>query len=126
MAIFGTKTALIADMKVIVQDATTKRYLSATGGWVATENDAQDFLSLLRAYNFATHFTSRRFGVVLYCPDDNYRTTIIEGEGKVKDEFSGELRDGATVKQASHQQASTAQQWSRFNTRMTSTRHQLN
>ena len=113
-------------MKVIVQDATTKRYLSATGGWVVTENDAQDFLSLLRAYNFATHFTSRRFGVVLYCPDDNYRTTIIEGEGKVADEFSGELMDGATVTQASHKKTDTAQQWSHFNACMTSTRSQLN
>jgi hypothetical protein len=117
-------------MKVIVQDAKTKRYLSATGRWVAAENDAQDFLSLVRAYNYATHFTSRRFEVVLYCPDDNYRTTIIEGEGKVADDFSEavycEHNDVATIKQAKQKKTSDSHQWSRFNDFMTSTRNHLN
>lgn len=117
-------------MKVIVQDARTKRFLSATGRWVTSETDAQDFLSLMRAYNYATQFTSRRFEVVLYCPDDNYRTTIIEGEGTIAEEFSesvfcGEVQ-GATIKQVSLKKAGDSHQWTRFNACMTSTRNYLN
>lgn len=120
----------MAAMKVIVQDATTKRYLSTNGRWVLAENDAQDFLSLMRAYNYATHFTSRRFEVVLYCPDDNYRTTIIEGEGKVAEDYNEailcECVEDVPTKKTKHKKSSDSRQWSRFNDCMTSTRNHLN
>jgi len=117
-------------MKVIIQDAETKRYLSTNGRWVAAENDAQDFMSLLPAYNFAKNFTSGRFEVVLYSPDDNYRTSIIEGEGKGSDSAEAVVScvvvGYAKGKQAKHKKAGDPSVWSRFNACMTSTRNYLN
>ncbi len=69
-------------MKVIIQNLTTRRHLSADGRWVRAAEDAKDFYSLIPAYHFARQNTEGRFTVVLYCPDDNYCTNIIEGEGE--------------------------------------------
>jgi len=68
-------------MKVIVQDLETGAYLSGDGGWVATEAEARDFLTLMRAYVFARDNTCKRFRILLHCPDDLYSATIIAGVG---------------------------------------------
>ena len=68
-------------MKVIVQNLHTKEYLAADGRWVADMADANDFLTLLRAYHFARIHTSRGFEVLLYCPEDDYSAGIITGIG---------------------------------------------
>jgi hypothetical protein len=68
-------------MKVIIQDTKTKAYLSADGRWVANIAEAQDFLTLLRAYHFAKEATSRNFEVLLHCPEDDYSAGIINGVG---------------------------------------------
>lgn len=117
-------------MKVIIQDAKTKRYFSANGRWVASETDAKDFRSLMRAYHFAKQFTSGRFEVMLYCPDDDCRTSIIETEGAGMDGV-GDKVACATVKHAKSKLAKSKKtadstQWSRFNACMTSTRNYLN
>ncbi len=117
-------------MKVIIQDAKTKRYFSANGRWVIAENDARDFTSLIQAYNFARRFTSRRFAVVLFSPDDNYRASIIEGEG-IADDVVGEPAEVVLVEKASNQTTgektkSHSSPWSRFNDCMVSTRNYLN
>ncbi len=68
-------------MRVIIQDTETKAYLSADGRWVADIAAATDFLTLLRAFNFAQANTSRNFEVFLHCCDDDYLAGIIKGVG---------------------------------------------
>jgi hypothetical protein len=68
-------------MKVIVQDLETGSYLSADGRWVEDQADARDFLTLMRAYNFARDNTSKHFRVLLHSPDDQYCSSIIDGMG---------------------------------------------
>ncbi len=68
-------------MKVIVQDLETMRFLAAGDCWVANRDDARDFFSLLPAYYFARDHTSRRFQIVLYCPEDHFCASIIAGKG---------------------------------------------
>jgi hypothetical protein len=117
-------------MKVIIQDAKTKRFFSDDGRWVADEEDAKDFISLMRAYHFAKQFTSGRFEVLLYCPDDNYRKSMIEGEGAGGESFgetaSCTVVEKAGVKTGTRKKAGESTQWSRFNACMTSTRNYLN
>jgi hypothetical protein len=68
-------------MKILVQDLETCRFLSVNGSWVAEKDAARDFHSLLPAYQYARDFTSRRFQVLLYCPDDRFCVSMIAGEG---------------------------------------------
>src|SRR5260370_8540241 len=68
-------------MKVIIQNKETCLYFSARGLWAVRPDDAQDFLTLLPAYQFAQNNVSGRFQVVLYCADDRYQASIIEGNG---------------------------------------------
>lgn len=68
-------------VKVIIQDLETRHYLSPTGQWVADREDARDFQTLLNAYHFARNTTNRSFHVLLYCPDDQFCTSIISGTG---------------------------------------------
>ena len=99
-------------MKVIVQDHDTKYYLADNGCWVATENDARDFGSVLPAYHFARNFTARGFTVLLYCPDDSYRAVIVEGKGTGGERMS--------------QRSNRVSHWERFHSRMSSMRCDLN
>jgi hypothetical protein len=75
------KNADVLDMKVIVQDLETGRYLSADGRWVAARTNARDFGTLLRAYHFAKDNTSKHFQVLLHSTDDEYCSCIIDGVG---------------------------------------------
>jgi hypothetical protein len=75
------KNADVLDMKVIVQDLETGRYLSADGRWVADRTNARDFGTLLRAYHFAKDNTSKHFQVLLHSTDDEYCSCIIDGMG---------------------------------------------
>jgi len=120
----GMEAAEDLAVKVIIQDRETKYYLSANGCWVATETDARDFFSLLPAYHFARNFTSRGFKVVLYCPEDNYQTVIIEGEGACGDDMA----EPEAAKPSHHvnQGAARASIWERFNACMRMTRAELN
>jgi hypothetical protein len=68
-------------MKVVVQDSESGRYLSPEGRWVAAADGARDFHSILPAFHFAQSNTSVRFRVMLYCPDDQYLTSMIDGAG---------------------------------------------
>ena len=68
-------------MKVIIQNKETCLYFSARGLWSVRPDDAQDFLTLLPAYQFAQNNVSGRFQVVLFCADDRYHASIIEGKG---------------------------------------------
>jgi hypothetical protein len=68
-------------MKVIIRDLETRKYFSPNGQWVAAAIDAKDFCALVPAYNFAKQNTRVRFQIILYCPDDNYHTGIIDGMG---------------------------------------------
>lgn len=68
-------------MKVIIQNKETSLYFLARGLWSVRPDDAQDFLTLMPAYQFAQHNVSGRFQVVLYCADDQYHASIIEGNG---------------------------------------------
>ncbi len=68
-------------MKVIIQNKETCLYFSARGLWSVRPDDAQDFLTLLPAYQFAQNNVCGRFQVVLYCADDRYHASIIEGNG---------------------------------------------
>lgn len=68
-------------MKVIIQNKETCLYFSARGLWAVRPDDAQDFLTLLPAYQFAQNNVSGRFQVVLFCSDDRYHASIIEGNG---------------------------------------------
>jgi hypothetical protein len=71
-------------MKVVVQDSESGRYLSPDGRWVATADGARDFHSILPAFHFAQSNTSVRFRVMLYCPDDQYLASMIDGAGTAK------------------------------------------
>jgi hypothetical protein len=71
-------------MKVIVQNIATGLYLSADGAWVAEEDAARDFGTLLRAFHFATDNVACRFQVMLYSADDDYVACIIEGDGQAE------------------------------------------
>ena len=68
-------------MKVLVQDLGSMRFLAVNGNWVEDKDDAQDFFSLLPAYNFARDNTSSQFQILLYCPEDNFCASIIAGIG---------------------------------------------
>jgi hypothetical protein len=68
-------------MKVIIQNKETCLYFSARGLWSVRPDDAQDFLTLLPAYHFAQNNVCGRFQVVLFCADDRYHASIIEGNG---------------------------------------------
>jgi hypothetical protein len=68
-------------VKVIIQDLKSRHYLSPTGQWVADREDAGDFHTLLHAYHFARNNTNRSFHVLLYCPDDQFCSSIISGTG---------------------------------------------
>jgi hypothetical protein len=68
-------------MKVIIQNKETCLYFSARGLWAVRPDDAQDFMTLLPAYQFAQNNVSGRFQVVLFCADDRYQASIIEGNG---------------------------------------------
>jgi hypothetical protein len=68
-------------VKVIIQDLDSRHYLSPTGQWVAGREDAEDFHTLLHAYHFARNNTNRNFQVLLYCPDDQFCSSIISGTG---------------------------------------------
>jgi hypothetical protein len=67
-------------MKIVIQNTETQHYLSA-GRWVSAADDADDFVAILRAYKFAREHTSGHFQIVLYCPEDEYVTNIIDGMG---------------------------------------------
>ena len=66
---------------MIIQNKETCLYFSARGLWSVRPDDAQDFLTLLPAYQFAQNNVCGRFQVVLYCADDRYHASIIEGKG---------------------------------------------
>ena len=129
-ALCGTKAAESIDVKVIIKDLETKRYLSANGRWVTAERDAQDFVSILPAYNFAKNFMSRRFEVVLYCADDDYRATIITGEGTGSESFGDTMTAPKVAvissKTIKAKKASQVCPWSHFNACMTSAQNHLN
>jgi hypothetical protein len=67
-------------MKVLVQDSSSGRYLSADGDWVDAL-DARDFQSILPAYQYALRNTSVRFHITLYFLEDDYRAIMITGIG---------------------------------------------
>ena len=69
-------------MKVIIQDIAGSEFLATDGRWVTDKTQAQDFYSLMRAYQFAQANTSIPFRVLLHCPEDDYSASIIEGMGK--------------------------------------------
>jgi hypothetical protein len=129
-ALNGIKAAELADVKVIIQNPETRRYLSANGRWVATEDDARDFVSLLPAYHFARNHTSGRFRVMLYCDEDNYRTTIAEGTGTGVDRFEGApaYLPAAPVKanDVNRDQAKQSSQWLRLFTGLAGVGSHLN
>ena len=84
----------------------------------------------MRAYQFAKQFTTGHFEVLLYSPDDDYRTSIIEGDGAGTDGF-GEKVSCTAVKNAKTKPAKTKKNaasspWAYFNACMTSTRNYLN
>jgi hypothetical protein len=85
-------------VKVLVQDIATLRYLARDGRWVASRDDARDFLSLLPAYCFARDHTSCTFQVLLYCPDDNFCASIIAGQGIVITDSVKQVADALAVK----------------------------
>jgi hypothetical protein len=72
-------------MKVIIRDLESRKYLSAHGRWVPAAHEAKDFIALVPAYNFAKENTCGRFQVILYCPEDNYHKSIIDGTGMAGD-----------------------------------------
>ncbi|MDB6123975.1 MAG: hypothetical protein JWQ71_2968 [Pedosphaera sp.] len=84
-------------MKVIIRDQETRKYLSSNGRWVPTAHDAKDFLALVPAYNFAKENTCCRFQVVLYCPEDNYYKSIIDGTGMADDSNTSVASASTTV-----------------------------
>ena len=107
-------------MKVIVQDIETGEYLADSGEWVTTPAEARDFLTLLRAYNFAKETISGRFQVLLYCPEDQYSACIIEGEGLVdsltkSSSTMTQVKTAPFVRKAAHKMNSAWSQFSRFN-----------
>ena len=67
-------------MKIVIQNTENQHYLSA-GRWVSAANEADDFVAILRAYKFARKNISGHFQIVLYCPEDDYVTNIIDGVG---------------------------------------------
>ena len=78
-------------MKVIIQDIAANKFLAENGCWSNDKCDAQDYFSLLRAYQFAHANVSGRFRVLLHCPDDGYLACIIEGVGTVAEEEIAEV-----------------------------------
>jgi hypothetical protein len=78
-------------MKVIIQDLETNRYFAPSGRWVMAPDAAENFYSILPAYHFAKQNVSGRFKVILYCADDQYSKSIIEGVGQDVGEEISEL-----------------------------------
>jgi hypothetical protein len=90
------------DVKVIVQDLETMRFLTADNRWVDDRDDARDFFSLLPAYYFARDHTSRHFQIVLYCPDDHFCASIIAGKGVAESQIGHSDAQAVPVKILKH------------------------
>jgi hypothetical protein len=102
-------------MKVIIQDIRSGEYLSENGQWVATEAEARDFFTLLRAYHFAHQNITGRFQVLLYCEEDQYSACIIEGVGTAdfKAETSSATVQTQTIEFVRKTNAPVRAMWSR-------------
>ena len=85
-------------VKVLVQDIATSRYLARDGSWVASREDARDFISLLPAYCFARDHTSCTFQVLLYCQEDNFCASIIAGQGIFVSDSVKQVADAMALK----------------------------
>jgi hypothetical protein len=67
-------------MKVMIQDADTRKFFSNQGQWTATPDEAQDFSLANVAYSFAERRGVASFHVLFYYPETHYSIEILSKE----------------------------------------------
>lgn len=64
----------IKSMKVLIQESSTKRYLSPRAVWVKDPEEAEDFQTFNLAYEFAAQFVKDDFEVLYFWSECSFRT----------------------------------------------------
>jgi hypothetical protein len=67
------------DMKVVIQDEDTRLYLANQGRWTDSAVDAKDFAFSLHARSVARNLNLKRFQVLFYFPDLDYKIVVCDG-----------------------------------------------
>lgn len=65
-------------MKVLIQDFETQLYAGHSGQWTDSALDARDFAMSVHARSVAQNLNLKRFRVLFYFPDLDYKIVVCE------------------------------------------------
>jgi len=65
-------------MKVVIHDEETRMYLAQAGRWTEQATEARDFSFSLHARTVARSLNLKRFQVLFYFPDLDYRIVVCD------------------------------------------------
>jgi hypothetical protein len=66
-------------MKVLIQDDATQMYVADEGRWTESAQEARDFTMSLHARSVAQKLNLKRFRVLFYFPDLDYKIVVSDG-----------------------------------------------
>jgi hypothetical protein len=65
-------------MKVVIHDEETRLYLAHSGQWTDSAVEAKDFAFSLHARSVARNLNLKRFKVLFYFPDLDYKIVVCD------------------------------------------------